>query len=89
MTTATDADRQTLEDVPIYRVRTVSALTGISARRIRHWDIEHGLIRPARTKGGHRLYSTRQVTALREIRRLMEDEGLNLEAVRARMKGID
>jgi DNA-binding transcriptional MerR regulator len=79
---ATDADMQTPDDVPIYRIQTVSALTGISARRIRNWDTEHELVRPARTKGGHRLYSTREVKGLREIRRLMEDEGLSLQAVR-------
>jgi MerR family transcriptional regulator, light-induced transcriptional regulator len=77
------ADMQTAEDVPIYRIRTVSALTGIPTRRIRNWDDEFELVRPTRTKGGHRLYSTREVKVLREIRRLVEDEGLSLQAVKA------
>ena len=73
----------TAEDVPIYRIRTASALTGIPARRIRSWEAEYELIRPSRTQGGHRLYSTRDVRLLRDIRRLVEEEGLSLQAVKA------
>ena len=74
---------RTGEDVPVYRIRTVSTLTGIPARRIRNWENEYELVRPARTKGGHRLYSIRDVKLLRDIRRLVEEEGLSLQAVRS------
>ena len=73
----------TAEDVPVYRIRTASTLTGIPARRIKNWEGEYGLIRPSRTKGGHRLYSTRDVKLLRDIRRLVVEEGLSLQAVKA------
>jgi DNA-binding transcriptional MerR regulator len=71
---------QTVEDVPIYRIQTVSALTGIPKRQIRGWD---GLVHAARTKGGHRLYSTRDVKLLREILHLVVDEGMSLQAVKS------
>jgi DNA-binding transcriptional MerR regulator len=74
---------QTAEDVPIYRIRTVSILTGIPARRIRSWEGGYGLIHPSRTKGGHRLFSARDVKVLRDIRRLVEEDGLSLQAVKA------
>jgi DNA-binding transcriptional MerR regulator len=61
----------------------VSALTGIPTKRIRSWENKYHLPLPARTKGGHRLYSTRDVTVLREIRRLVEEEGFSLQAVRS------
>jgi DNA-binding transcriptional MerR regulator len=80
---ATDADRQTAEDVPIYRIQTVSALVGIPARRLRNWEDEYRLLSPARTKGGHRLYSARDVGLIRQIKHLVEDEGLSLQAVKA------
>ncbi len=47
------------EDLPIYPIRTAAALTGVPTRQIRSWEGEDGLLRPARTQGGHRLYSTR------------------------------
>lgn len=78
-----DADMQTGEDVPIYKIRTVSALIGVPARRIRNWETEYKLLRPARTKGGHRLYSIGDVKRLRDIRRLTQEEGMSLQAVRS------
>ncbi len=74
---------QTADDVPIYRIQTVSALTGIPARRIRSWETDYELLRPARTKGGHRLYSAREVERLRDIRRLVAEEGMSLLAVKS------
>ncbi len=74
---------QTGEDVPIYKIRTVSALTGVPARRIRNWETEYKLLRPARTKGGHRLYSIGDVKRLRDIRRLTQEDGMSLQAVRS------
>jgi len=79
----TEAVMQTVEDVPIYRIQTVSALTGIPARRIRGWD---GLVHAARTKGGQRLYSTRDVKLLRKILHLVADEGMSLQAVKSRFE---
>ncbi len=61
----------------------MSALTGVPARRLRNWEDEHKLLSPARTKGGHRLYSARDVGLIRQIKHLVEDEGLSLQAVKA------
>ena len=83
MVAAIDLGRQTAEDVPIYRIQTVSALTGIPARRIRSWETHYDLLRPARTTGGHRLYSAREVERLRDIRRLVAEEGMSLQAVKS------
>jgi MerR family transcriptional regulator/heat shock protein HspR len=40
-----------------------------------------GLVRPARTLGSMRLYSTEQIERLRFIKHLVEDEGVNLAGV--------
>lgn len=40
-----------------------------------------GLVRPARTLGSMRLYSTGEIERLRFIKRLVEDEGVNLAGV--------
>ena len=82
MVAAMVALMQTAEDVPIYRIQTVSALTGIPARRIRSWEDEYHLLHPSRTKGGHRLYSKQEVRLLQDIRRLVEEEGMSLLAVK-------
>jgi MerR family transcriptional regulator/heat shock protein HspR len=40
-----------------------------------------GLVRPARTVGSMRLYSTEEIERLRFIKRLVEDDGVNLAGV--------
>lgn len=73
----------TSDDLPIYPIRTVASLSGVDARRLRSWEVEYQLLRPARTKGGHRLYSTRDLHLVQNIRRLVEQEGMSLQGVRA------
>ena len=56
-------------------------LTGVEAHRIRRFEVA-GLLKPARTKTGQRLYSDREINLLMDIAEL-EDEGINLEGVNA------
>lgn len=69
-------------DLPIYPIRTVARLTGVDARRIRAWESQYGLIRPARTRGGHRLFSQQDVELIKRIKHLIDNEGLRLQGVR-------
>ncbi len=69
-------------DLPIYPIRTVARLTGVDARRIRAWESQYGLIRPARTRGGHRLFSHQDLELIKRIKRLIDEEGLRLQGVR-------
>ena len=74
---------ETTEDLPIYPIRTAAALTDVPARRIRSWEGEYRLLRPARSRGGHRLYSPRDIRLIRRIRHLIEVEGMSLQGIRA------
>lgn len=65
----------------IYPIGKVEEITGISAKRIRHWE-DYGLVCPARTAGGHRLFSTDQVELLLRIKELIETDGLRLAGVK-------
>jgi len=70
------------QDLPIYPIRTAARLTGVDARRIRAWESQYGLLHPARTRGGHRLFSQRDLELIRRIKRLIDEEGLRLQGVR-------
>lgn len=69
------------KDMAKYTMGVTVRLTGVDARRLRRYE-EAGLLKPARTEGKQRLYSGREVELCREIAKL-EDEGINLEGVRA------
>ncbi|WP_338498342.1 MerR family transcriptional regulator [Pseudomonas sp. WP18] len=50
-------------------MRDVVSLTGINPVTLRAWERRHGLIRPQRTDGGHRLYTVEDVQRIRDILR--------------------
>ncbi|AYG45606.1 MerR family transcriptional regulator [Pseudomonas sp. Leaf58] len=50
-------------------MRDVVSLTGINPVTLRAWERRHGLIRPQRTEGGHRLYTAGDVQRIRDILR--------------------
>ena len=69
------------DDAPVYVISVAADLAGLHPQTLRAYERE-GLITPARTEGGTRRYSRRDVERLRFIRMLTQDEGLNLAGVR-------
>ena len=69
------------EDTPLYVISVAAQLSGLHPQTLRAYERE-GLLTPARTEGGTRRYSRRDVERLRFIRTLTQDEGLNLAGVR-------
>jgi len=64
-----------------YTMSVAVMLTGVEAHRIRRFE-EAGLLSPARTKAGQRLFSDPEIELIKEIAKL-EDEGINMEGVKA------
>jgi DNA-binding transcriptional MerR regulator/methylmalonyl-CoA mutase cobalamin-binding subunit len=55
-----------------YPVRFVAVRTGLTAHVLRAWERRYGVVSPARTEGGQRLYSDRDIERLRLLRRLTD-----------------
>lgn len=68
-------------DAPVYVISVAADLADLHPQTLRAYERE-GLLRPARTEGGTRRYSRRDVDRLRFIRTLTQDEGLNIAGVR-------
>ena len=64
-----------------YTMSVVLRLTGVKAHRVRRFE-QSGLLKPARTEAGQRLYSDSEIELIKEIAKL-EDEGINLQGVKA------
>jgi DNA-binding transcriptional MerR regulator len=71
---------------PVYPIRTVAHLTGVNPRRLRAWEDQYGLVSPARTRGGHRLYSEEDVERIRWVK-AMVDRGLSLKGIQHLVDG--
>lgn len=63
-----------------FPIRTVAALTGVKAITLRAWERRYGLIRPGRTRTGHRLYSHADIEKIRRILALL-DRGIQISRV--------
>lgn len=68
-------------DTPLYVISVAAELAGLHPQTLRAYERE-GLLTPARTEGGTRRFSRRDVERLRFIRTLTQDEGLNLAGVK-------
>jgi DNA-binding transcriptional MerR regulator len=56
-----------------YPISKVASMTGVNPVTLRAWERRYGLIQPARTSKGHRLYSARDVERIKEVLRLVEE----------------
>ncbi len=62
-----------------YVMSVAVSMTGVDAYRIRRYEAA-GLVKPARTEGGQRLFSNCDIERIREVAKL-ECEGVNLKGI--------
>lgn len=67
-------------DEPCYVISVAARLAGLHPQTLRMYE-RLGLIKPARTAGGLRLYSPRDIERVRQITRLTDELGVNLAGV--------
>ena len=73
----TDTSRGTLD------ISGLSRLTGVNSSTLRSWETRYGLVTPARSAGGHRLYSPEDVERLMVVKELA-DAGFRLSELAGR-----
>lgn len=56
-----------------FKMRTIARLTEFSPELLRAWERRHGLLRPLRGPGGHRLYTEEDLAVLRRVRSLISE----------------
>lgn len=68
-------------DAPIFTISVAANLAGMHPQTLRTYD-RLGLVRPQRTAGRGRRYSPRDITKLRLVQHLSQEEGINLSGIR-------
>ncbi|MFC0544780.1 heat shock protein transcriptional repressor HspR [Kutzneria chonburiensis] len=71
----------TNEDTPVFVISVAAQLSGLHAQTLRSYD-RLGLVSPGRATGGGRRYSARDISLLREVQRLSQEEGVNLAGIK-------
>lgn len=62
-------------DLPRHPVRVVAQRSGLSTHVLRAWERRHGVVSPARSEGGQRLYSDADIERLTLLRQLTSHGG--------------
>lgn len=75
------------DETPVFVISVAAELAGMHAQTLRQYD-RIGLVIPSRTRGGGRRYSAADVTRLREVQRLSQEEGVSLEGIQ-RIFGLE
>ena len=65
---------------PLYVISVAARMLDVHAQTLRTYERE-GLVRPARSRGGVRMYSDHDIERLRRIRTLVDELGCNLAGV--------
>jgi MerR family transcriptional regulator, heat shock protein HspR len=69
------------DDTPVYVISVAAQLSGLHPQTLRAYD-KIGLVSPGRAVGGGRRYSLRHILLLREVQRLSQEEGVNLNGIK-------
>jgi MerR family transcriptional regulator, heat shock protein HspR len=73
-------DRRRVRGGDVYIISVAAELAGVHPQTLRTYE-RKGLLKPARTSGGTRRYSERDVERVRLIQELTQGEGVNLAGV--------
>ncbi len=66
----------------LFRIGEVSRLTGTKPFVLRYWETEFPTLQPVKSPKGHRLYRREDVETVRQIKRLLYDEGFTIAGAR-------
>lgn len=68
-----------------YKIREVSELVGVAPSAIRYWEQEFPQLNPTRNEKGTRYFTPSDVETIRQIKYLLHDRGLKIEAAREQL----
>lgn len=68
------------DTTPVFVISVAAQLAGMHAQTLRQYD-RLGIVTPSRTRGGGRRYSAHDISRLREVQRLSQEEGVSLAGI--------
>ena len=71
-----------IPDKLYFRIGEVSKLTHTKAYVLRFWETEFPMLKPSKSKSGHRLYRRQDVELVLEIKRLLYTKGFTISGAR-------
>jgi DNA-binding transcriptional MerR regulator len=76
-----------IPDKLFFRIGEVSHLTHTKPYVLRYWETEFPMLKPSKSRTGHRLYRRQDVETIFEIKRLLYERGFTIEGARKHLAG--
>jgi DNA-binding transcriptional MerR regulator len=82
---STSLIKQELPPIPdkiYFTIGEISKLCALEAHVLRYWEQEFTQLRPSRRRGNRRYYQRKEVLLVRQIRRLLYEQGFTIEGAK-------
>lgn len=77
--------RSPIPEKLFFKIGEVSDLVGVKPHVLRYWESEFDVLKPRKTRSGHRLYRRSDVEILQRIRRYLHEEGYTIAGARRKL----
>jgi len=74
-----------IPDKLYFTISEVSSLCSVKAYVLRYWEQEFSQLKPVKRRGNRRFYQQHDVLLVRQIRKLLYDEGFTIEGARTKL----
>ncbi|MHB1947444.1 MAG: MerR family transcriptional regulator [Gammaproteobacteria bacterium] len=75
----------TIPDKRYFTIGEVGALCGVKPHVLRYWEQEFTHIDPIKRRGNRRYYQYKDVMIIRQVRKLLYEDGFTIEGARAQL----
>jgi DNA-binding transcriptional MerR regulator len=74
-----------IPDKRYFAISEVSFLCGVKAYVLRYWEQEFSQLKPIKRRGNRRYYQLQDILLVRQIRKLLYEDGFTIEGARAQL----
>lgn len=76
----------TIPDKLYFTISEVSTLCAVKAYVLRYWEQEFPQLKPVKRRGNRRYYQQHDILLVRQIRKLLYDDGFTIEGARSQLQ---
>ena len=80
-----DKQLPVIPDKRYFTISEVSYLCAVKAYVLRYWEQEFSQLKPVKRRGNRRYYQQQDVLLVRQIRKLLYDDGFTIEGARSQL----
>lgn len=76
---------RTIPEKLFFKIGEVAEIAGIKPHVLRFWESEFGMLRPVKSRTGHRVYRKKDLETVLQIRKLLYEEGYTISGAKKKL----